>query len=162
MCFDTTSSNTGRLNGACVLQEQALGCDVLHLPCRHHMMGLKAGAAFGVAWTVPQAQRSSSSKGSKHSGILLILVSDYRDAHSDAYTEANIREVSKDLKYFINHYVQESQPRDDYREFLDVSRQYPRAWHKFHGTLSNALDQVDVKSYLHSMDVSTSVSTDRT
>lgn len=37
LCCDTTASNTGRLNGACVLLEQKLGRDLLYLPCRHHI-----------------------------------------------------------------------------------------------------------------------------
>ncbi|XP_025405317.1 uncharacterized protein LOC112679643 [Sipha flava] len=35
--FDTTASNTGRLNGACVLLEHKLGRDILYLACRHHV-----------------------------------------------------------------------------------------------------------------------------
>jgi 3-oxoacyl-(acyl-carrier-protein) synthase len=31
MCFDTTSSNTGRVNGSCVLLEQKLGKDLMYL-----------------------------------------------------------------------------------------------------------------------------------
>lgn len=37
LCFDTTASNTGRINGACVILEQKLEKDLLYLPCRHHM-----------------------------------------------------------------------------------------------------------------------------
>lgn len=32
-CFDTTASNSGRLNGAAVLLEQLLGRGLLYLPC---------------------------------------------------------------------------------------------------------------------------------
>lgn len=123
MCFDTTSSNTGRLNGACVLLEQALGRDLLHLPCRHHIMELIAGAAF---WSCmgcssgPEIQLFKRFKAQWN----FIDTSDYRDAHTDAYTETNIREVRKDLTDFINHYLQESQPRDDYREFLELVLTY--------------------------------------
>ena len=49
MCFDTTSSNTGRTNGACVIVEQKLGRDLTYLACRHHIMELIAGAAFKKA-----------------------------------------------------------------------------------------------------------------
>ncbi|KAK2713790.1 hypothetical protein QYM36_009614 [Artemia franciscana] len=48
MCFDTTSSNTGRISGACVLLEQKLGKELLSLACRHHIMELVIGAAFRV------------------------------------------------------------------------------------------------------------------
>ena len=40
LCCDTTASNTGRLNGACVLLEKKLGGDLLYLPCRHHIYEL--------------------------------------------------------------------------------------------------------------------------
>ena len=46
MCFDTTSSNTGRINRACVIIEQRLGSGVLYLACRHHILELIAAAAF--------------------------------------------------------------------------------------------------------------------
>jgi len=46
MCFDTTSSNTGRIAGACVLLEQKLGKELLSLACRHHIMELSIGAVF--------------------------------------------------------------------------------------------------------------------
>ena len=48
MCFDTTSSNTGCHVGTCTKLEQKLGKDLLHFACRHHIMELLAGAAFGV------------------------------------------------------------------------------------------------------------------
>jgi len=47
MCFDTTSSNTGRIAGACVL-EQKLEKELLLLACRHHIMELIIGAVFKV------------------------------------------------------------------------------------------------------------------
>jgi len=46
MCFDTTSSNTGRSMGACVLLEQMLGKELLYFACRHHVMELVVGAVF--------------------------------------------------------------------------------------------------------------------
>lgn len=44
--FDTTSANTGRLNGACVLIEQKLGKDLLWLACRHHVLEVVCGDVF--------------------------------------------------------------------------------------------------------------------
>lgn len=48
VCCDTTSSNTGRNNGACRLIEKKLGRDLLWLPCRHHMYEVILRAAFEV------------------------------------------------------------------------------------------------------------------
>ncbi|KAK2713450.1 hypothetical protein QYM36_009353 [Artemia franciscana] len=59
MCFDTTSSNTGRLAGTCVLLEQKIGKERLSLACRHHVMELFIGAAFEVclgSTSAPQVQ----------------------------------------------------------------------------------------------------------
>ena len=46
LCCDTTASNTGRLNGACVLLEKNLGRDLLYLPSRHHIYELVLKAVF--------------------------------------------------------------------------------------------------------------------
>src|SRR6218665_2951325 len=48
MCFDTTSSNTGRLSGACIILEKQLGLPLLHFGCRHYILELVLAAAFGV------------------------------------------------------------------------------------------------------------------
>lgn len=37
MCFDTTSANTGKFAGACILLEALLGHPLLWTACRHHM-----------------------------------------------------------------------------------------------------------------------------
>lgn len=46
MCFDTTSSNSGRLNGACTLLEEKLGRMLLRLACRHYIYEIYLRAAF--------------------------------------------------------------------------------------------------------------------
>lgn len=46
MCFDTTSSNTGRKSGACALLEAKLNKPLMHLACRHHVLDLVLKAAF--------------------------------------------------------------------------------------------------------------------
>ena len=48
MCLDTTSSNTGRLTGACVLLEEKFERVLLSLACRHHVMELVIGSVFQV------------------------------------------------------------------------------------------------------------------
>ena len=46
MSCDTTSSNTGRLNGTCINIEQSLNKQLLFLACCHHMLALIIGAVF--------------------------------------------------------------------------------------------------------------------
>ena len=46
MCCDTTASNTGRLNDACVLLEQNLERELLLFACRHHVYELVLKSVF--------------------------------------------------------------------------------------------------------------------
>ena len=46
MSFDTTASKTGRKQGACLLIEQKLEKNRLHLACRHHILEVLAKTAF--------------------------------------------------------------------------------------------------------------------
>ncbi|XP_074101902.1 uncharacterized protein LOC141529299 [Cotesia typhae] len=50
LCSDTTASNTGIRNGACVLVEKALSRKLLYLPCRHHIFEIVLRSAFEVYW----------------------------------------------------------------------------------------------------------------
>lgn len=47
-CFDTTASNTGVLNGACLLLEQKIGRPLLALACRHHVFEIVLAAVFST------------------------------------------------------------------------------------------------------------------
>lgn len=44
--FDTTASNSGRLNGSCVLLEQLLNHDILFFACRYHIFEIVLQAVF--------------------------------------------------------------------------------------------------------------------
>lgn len=46
LCFDTTSSNTGKDKGATVILKKLLKEDVLHMACRHHIMEITLEKVF--------------------------------------------------------------------------------------------------------------------
>src|SRR6218665_3268567 len=48
LSFDTTSSNTGRKNGSCMLVEMQLQKEVLYMACRHHIHEILLEEAFGI------------------------------------------------------------------------------------------------------------------
>jgi hypothetical protein len=59
MSFDTTSSNTGIRNGACVILERLLGKKLLYLACRHHILELVVENVFKIyfgATTSPEVK----------------------------------------------------------------------------------------------------------
>jgi len=55
MCFDTTASNTGEHNGACVFIERILKKDLLHFACRHHVFEIVLESVVNVFDTIPQS-----------------------------------------------------------------------------------------------------------
>ncbi|KAK2721327.1 hypothetical protein QYM36_003567 [Artemia franciscana] len=96
MCFDTTSSNTGRISGACVLLEQKLVC-----------MGLTSS---------PEAP-------------LFKRFQDYwrfidTDKYETGIAADDVAHLVDDIKQstidFANKHLEQSQPRDDYKEFLEL------------------------------------------
>ena len=44
--FDTTSSNTGKFAGSCVILQQLLDHQIAWMACKHHINELVVGAAF--------------------------------------------------------------------------------------------------------------------
>ena len=46
MSFDTTATNTGHHQGACIRIEQSLDKELLYFPCRHHILELVIKAVF--------------------------------------------------------------------------------------------------------------------
>jgi len=53
--FDTTASNIGRLNGACVLLEQKLVRNIVLLACQHHVFELILQTVFVEAKFAPSS-----------------------------------------------------------------------------------------------------------
>ncbi|KAK2708513.1 hypothetical protein QYM36_014199, partial [Artemia franciscana] len=119
MCFDTTSSNTGRISGACVLLEQKLGKELLSLACRHHIMELVIGAAFRVCM---------GSTSSPEVPLFKRFQDYWRFIDTDKYETGiaadDVARLVDDIKQstidFANKHLEQSQPRDDYKEFLEL------------------------------------------
>ena len=75
MCFDTTSSNTGWIKGACIKIEQKLGKPLLWLACRHHIHELFIKAAFHSIYGEDNSPEALS--------IILLVTSDITEEVSD-------------------------------------------------------------------------------
>ena len=59
LCCDSTASNTGRMNGACVLLERLIDKDLLYFICRHHIYELVLRSTFEIKFgktTGPEIQ----------------------------------------------------------------------------------------------------------
>ncbi|KAK2702108.1 hypothetical protein QYM36_019238 [Artemia franciscana] len=106
MCFDTRSSNTGRISGACVLLEQQLGKELLSLACRHHIMELVIGAAFRVCYSCERIRvylkawiSAPLASGAPYSDLLLLKsLLEYLSIHL-AISKATSNKFSGNLWY---------------------------------------------------------------
>ena len=109
--FDTTASNTGRANGSCVLLEQKVGRQLIHLACRHHVLELVIGKAFDHLM-------------GPSSGPEITLFKKFKEQWSsvDQTQFKPLLEIgdSVDDVPFILDRLKEDQPRDDYRELLEL------------------------------------------
>lgn len=114
LCFDTTASNTGRKNGACVLIEQIMEKDLLWYPCRHHILEIILESVVS-----PALQASS--------GPDLPLFKRFRthwitiDTSSFEILENFPQNEKKDIIKFALTKINEDQPRDDYKELLELT-----------------------------------------
>jgi len=120
MCFDTTSSNTGRIAGAYVLLEQKLEKELLSLTSRHHSMELIIGAVFqvcmGATTSSPEVR-------------LFMRFQDYWRLIDTAKYELGIaaddvtdlvEDIRQSITDYANKHLEQSLSRDDYKEFLEL------------------------------------------
>ena len=119
MCFDT-SSNTGRHSGACVKIEHGLEKNLLHFACRHHILELLAEAAFKEAMGTSSAPEILLFKRFQDKWEW-IKKEKFEDGMSDSIVRELVQPVKDEITEFISIALQESQPRDDYREVLELA-----------------------------------------
>ena len=111
MCFDTTSSNTGRIAGACVLLEQKLEKELLSLACRHHVMELIIGAVFQVCMgatsspEVPLFKRFQQYWG-------FIDTAKYEPGIAADDVASLVEDIKQDTIDYANKHLEDDQPRD--------------------------------------------------
>lgn len=119
LCCDTTASNTGRINGACVLLEQKLGREVLIFACRHHVYELVLKVVFEAK--ISQVTTSPD----------IPLFKKFRENWKNIDPEKiqscteklscfNVSEIDKLLEFYRTELTKEI-VRDDYRELIELS-----------------------------------------
>ena len=124
MCFDSTSSNIGKFNGACILLEALLGHPLLWTACRHHVLEVVlsnvAKLIFGVS-TGPKIECFDilSHKWTKldlHKKTSHMVFNDNVLKEHALEAKSKLVNILSDQKSYI--------PRDDYRELLQLSIYY--------------------------------------
>ena len=107
MCCDTTSSNTGCLNGTCINIEQSLNKQLLFFACSHHMLELIIGVVFTACLGTSSGPDVSLFKWFlKH--WELIDKEKFEDASTDEYVANTIADMKDDISLFIFAQLQNS------------------------------------------------------
>lgn len=121
LCCDTTSSNMGYLNGAATILQQMLERDILYLPCRHHIFKVILRSVFDI-------------KMPSFSGPNVPIFKHFKEfwpkidktRFKTEFQVENIRQILQQKKTEIVNFIDTSlkmqHPRDDYEEFLILSK----------------------------------------
>ena len=106
-----------------MLNEKKLEKDVLHFPCRHHLMELIIGSAF---------EKVTASSSGPETQIFKRFQQQWQDndngefapANTDTSVEVQIASCCNSIVNFICHQLEFQLPRNDYKEFLELSLTY--------------------------------------
>ena len=119
LSFDTTAANSGQHNGACVLIEDALGRQLLNLACRHHMFELVADKAFMEAMGPSNGPDIAIFQRFQKQWKLIDSANFKPFTTDDAPRE--LLDARDELILGFKRQLNQRQPRDDYRELLELS-----------------------------------------
>lgn len=120
MCFDTTASNTGRLKGACTILEHMLGRELLYLACRHHILEVMLRGVFECKFGSTTGPQPDIFKRFQNAWAKLNK-KQYDTGISNEIVKKHLpSEVIANITADFNTKLTESQPRDDYKELLQL------------------------------------------
>lgn len=117
LCFDTTAVNTGLRNGACIMLEQKMQKDMLWLACRHHIMEIMLEAVVSEALGPSSGPEILMFKRFK-AAWPEIDPTKFNSALSSSQDNAS------HMIAFAQDQLNKFQPRDDYKELLDLTIVY--------------------------------------
>lgn len=120
LSFDTTASNTGQFNGACVLLEKEFGRNLLYLACRHHIHEIMLEEVFSTCLgssTAPQILLFKRFKTFWPN----IIKDDFNPGITDEYVLAKLGSVRNEIFLFATQQLSNDHPRDDYKELLELT-----------------------------------------
>lgn len=120
MSFDTTASNTGSRNGACVLLERKFGKRLLWLACMHHVLEIWLRAAweskFGTSSAPFVRMFAKFKKDWKN-----INRTNFTPGILDENISNALDDVKEDIIKFCKEKLNTKYDRHDYKELLDLT-----------------------------------------
>lgn len=118
-CFDTTAANTGQYNGAAVILQEMMQCDLLELQCRRHIHELILRSAFELKFgatsapTVQMFQRFANCWTD-------IDKTKFEPGTKDEIVKASLEDYADDIINFCKEELKKKSVRRDYEELLQL------------------------------------------
>lgn len=120
LCCDTTPSNLGCSNGAAFYLEQLLEKNLLYLSCRHHILELVLRCVFEKK--IPFTTGPNVPLFKKIQSVWPdIKQNNYKSGIENQMVRNIVIDHIEDIKSFVKATLQQVQPRDDYRELLELT-----------------------------------------
>ena len=119
LCFDTTASNTGIKGGVCLQLETHIGHELLNLACRHHISEVMLENVFRI-YDVSKSPNIELFQHFKEFWPQINQKS-FSTAADDESMANMIAPWKDDVIQFAEKQLEQHQPRDDYRELLELS-----------------------------------------
>ena len=121
MCFDTTASNTGKFNGACILLEELLDHPLLWTVCRHHVHEVISAHVSKCLFGNSSSPQITIFELLKRKWPSLDFAADTTHINKsffqmDSEDMSSAYKTLHKIKYDMASHV----PRDDYAKFLDL------------------------------------------
>lgn len=121
ICFDTTSTNTGHKSGAAVILEEKLKRSLFWAPCKHHVRELGLKDIFHLKVSPTSGPSASIFERFKNEWSK-IDTQKYNSGMQDKHVKKHLTvPVVDKIKEFCLNELYSKQPRDDYREFLELT-----------------------------------------
>ena len=119
LCFDTTASNTGVKGGVCLKIENEIGWELLNLACRHHSAKIMLEKVFSLH----DISKSPNIEIFSHFKDYWPRIDQtaFSTATEDENMKALIEPWKNSIIAFAVSQLNEFQPRDDYRELLELT-----------------------------------------
>ena len=125
--FDTTSVNTGELNGIVRRLESSLGHPILELACRHHIYELVCGASSEIALGKKQEGRTKKTT-SPYEPLFIKLKNSWENIDKEnkatfeetSYSRSLIRHIHEAKEFLYKWLDNEKTQREDYQEMAKL------------------------------------------
>ena len=126
--FDTTSVNTGEVNGIVRKLERTFEHPILELACRHHMYELVCGAASEIIIGKPQQEKGKKKTTAPYEPLFKRLCESWKDIDKENFTIFDLKTLPRILlrhideaKKFLKKWLSnENSTREDYLQMAKL------------------------------------------